>query len=39
VALHELPATQRLGLNEGKMSLVMQQCAAEVAALSSALGD
>ena len=39
VALHELPATQRLGLNEGKTSLVMQQCAAEVAALSDALGD
>jgi HD-like signal output (HDOD) protein len=38
VALHELPATRRLGLEKAKTQLVMQECAAEVAALSHALG-
>jgi HD-like signal output (HDOD) protein len=39
LALQPLPAAQRLGLNEAKALLVMQQCAAEVTALSNALGD
>jgi HD-like signal output (HDOD) protein len=39
LALHPLPAALRLGLDEAKTSLVMQQCAAEVTALSNALGD
>jgi HD-like signal output (HDOD) protein len=39
VALQNLPGAQRLGLTESKMTLVMTECAAEVAALNNALGD
>ena len=39
LALHGLPASARLGLDEARTSLVMHESAAEVAALSSALGD
>jgi HD-like signal output (HDOD) protein len=39
LALQDLPGAQRLGLTEAKMTLVMTECAAEVAALNSALGD
>jgi HD-like signal output (HDOD) protein len=39
VALRDLPSGQRLGLNEAKTAVVMRQCAEEVAALNSALGD
>jgi HD-like signal output (HDOD) protein len=38
VALHDLPATRRLGLEKTKTQAVMQECAEEVAALSKALG-
>jgi HD-like signal output (HDOD) protein len=38
VALHDLPATRRLGLEKEKTQAVMQECAVEVAALSNALG-
>jgi HD-like signal output (HDOD) protein len=39
VALQNLPGAQRLGLTEARMTLVMTECAAEVAALNNALGD
>jgi HD-like signal output (HDOD) protein len=38
-ALHDLPSRQRLGLDEARTAVVMRQCAEEVAALNSALGD
>jgi HD-like signal output (HDOD) protein len=38
-ALHELAAAKRLGLNEAKTSAVMRESAAEVSALSQALGN
>jgi HD-like signal output (HDOD) protein len=38
VALNGLPATGRLGLDTAKTRIVMQECAAEVTALSHALG-
>ncbi len=37
-ALRDLPTAQRLGLDQAKIPKVMQECAAEVAALSDALG-
>ena len=37
--LSDLPATHRLGLDEQKIRVVMQECAAEIAALSDALGS
>ncbi len=37
--LRDLPATHRLGLDEQKTRVVMQECAAEIAALSDALGS
>jgi hypothetical protein len=37
-ALHGLPASGRLGLNEAQTLRVMRESAAEVAALSQALG-
>jgi HD-like signal output (HDOD) protein len=39
VALHGLAAAKRLGLNEEKTAAVMRESAAEVAALSQALGN
>jgi len=39
VALQELPAAKRLGLDEAKTLTVMHESAAEVAALSQALGS
>jgi HD-like signal output (HDOD) protein len=39
LALHDLPGADRLGLTEAKTALVMKECAAEVAALNSALGE
>jgi HD-like signal output (HDOD) protein len=36
--LYDLPATHRLGLDGQKTRVVMQECAAEIAALSDALG-
>jgi HD-like signal output (HDOD) protein len=38
-ALHDLGAVKRLGLNEAKTSAVMRESAAEVTALSQALGN
>ncbi len=38
-ALQGVPGARRLGLTEAKVALVMKECAAEVAALNSALGD
>jgi HD-like signal output (HDOD) protein len=38
-ALRGLPAAHRLGLDEQKTRVVMQECAAEIAALSDALGS
>ncbi len=38
VALQGLPSAGRLGLNHAKLLAVVQECAAEVAALNSALG-
>jgi HD-like signal output (HDOD) protein len=37
--LSDLPAAKRLGLDEAKTQAVMRECAAEVSALSQALGD
>lgn len=39
LALHDLPASQRLGLDGARTQLVMRESAAEVAALSDALGS
>ena len=38
-AMRDLPAARRLSLDEEKTRVVMQQCAAEVTALSDALGS
>jgi len=38
-ALRGLPATRRLGLDDGKTEHVMKDCAAEISALSDALGS
>jgi len=38
-ALHDLPVSQRMGLDETKIQTVMRESAAEVAALSDALGN
>jgi HD-like signal output (HDOD) protein len=37
--LREYPAARRLGLNDEKTRMVMHECAAEIAALSDALGN
>jgi HD-like signal output (HDOD) protein len=37
--LSDLPVAKRLGLDEAKTQAVMRECAAEVSALSQALGD
>jgi HD-like signal output (HDOD) protein len=38
-ALRDLPAARRLGLNGDKTRVVMKECAAEISALSDALGS
>jgi len=39
IAMSDLAAARRLGLDEAKTQAVMRECAAEVTALSQALGD
>lgn len=39
VALRDLPTSRRLGLDQARTQVVLRECAAEVQALSNALGD